>query len=45
MTSVFLDLHDSEIDKIRTLGTKVSYGANEQIFQEGDEADCMFQQW
>ncbi len=42
MTSVFLDLHDSEIDKIRTLGTKVSYGANEQIFQEGDEADCMY---
>jgi len=42
MPSVFLDLHDSEIDKIRKLGTKVSYSANEQIFQEGDEADCMY---
>jgi CRP-like cAMP-binding protein len=42
MPSVFLDLHDSEIDKIRRLGTHVSYGANELIFQEGDEADCMY---
>jgi CRP-like cAMP-binding protein len=42
MTSVFLDLHDDELHKIRRLGSRVRFNESEQIFQEGDEADCMY---
>ena len=42
MASVFLDLQDTEVEKIRRLGTQVTFGSDEQIFQEGDEADFMY---
>lgn len=42
MTSVFLDLLNGEVEKIRVLGTRVLFGVNEQIFLEGDEADFMY---
>jgi CRP-like cAMP-binding protein len=42
MASVFLDLLDTEVQKIRRLATQVTFGAGEQIFQEGDEADFMY---
>jgi CRP-like cAMP-binding protein len=42
VTSVFLGLRDDELNKIRRLGGPVRFGENEQIFQEGDEADCMY---
>lgn len=42
MASVFLDLLDSEVEKIRRLGTQVKFGSEEQIFQEGDVADFMY---
>jgi hypothetical protein len=42
MSFVFLDLIDSEIDKIRRLGSRVSYAAGERIFDEGDEADALY---
>jgi len=42
MPSVFEALHDSEVDKIRQLGSHITYKATEQIFREGDEADFMY---
>ena len=39
MPSVFQDLLDDEVEVIRQLGHLATYAANEQIFQEGDEAD------
>lgn len=42
MSSVFVDLHDHELDIIRRLGTPTTFKANEQIFLEGDEADSLY---
>lgn len=42
MSSVFLDLLDSEVERIRGLGTPASFAAQERIFQEGDEADFLY---
>lgn len=42
MTSVFLDLHHGELEKLRSVGCPVEFRGNELIFQEGDEADCMY---
>jgi len=42
MSSVFEALLDSEVDKIRQLGSHITFKANEQIFREGDEADFMY---
>jgi len=42
MASVFLDLLDTEVERIRRLGTHVIVEADAQIFVEGDEADSMY---
>ncbi len=42
MSDIFQDLHGSEVEKIRQLATPLSLKANEQIFQEGDEADFLY---
>ena len=42
MSCVFEALRDNEVDKIRQLGSHITYKANERIFREGDEADCMY---
>jgi hypothetical protein len=42
MSSVFLDLDERDIERLRALGTRVLFGADEQILQEGDEADSMY---
>lgn len=42
MSSVFIGLHDSEIEKIRRLGTREAVAADAQLFQEGDEADYLY---
>lgn len=42
MASVFVELHDNEVEKIRRLGSQAAYSANQQVFQEGDEADYLY---
>lgn len=42
MPSVFADLIASEVDKIRQLGARTLFKANERIFLEGDEADFLY---
>jgi CRP-like cAMP-binding protein len=42
MASVILDLQDTEVERIRRLGTHVMVGSGAQVFQEGDEADSMY---
>ena len=42
MSCVFEALRDNEVDKIRQLGSHITYKANERIFREGDEADYMY---
>ncbi|TCJ17143.1 cyclic nucleotide-binding domain-containing protein [Parasulfuritortus cantonensis] len=42
MASVFQDLHDDEVAKIRLLGEQVTVKANEPVFREGDEADFLY---
>lgn len=42
MASVFQDLQESDVDKIRQLGAKVTIKANEHIFKEGDAADFLY---
>lgn len=42
MSSVFEALLDSEVDKIRQLGSSTTFKATEQIFREGDEADYLY---
>lgn len=42
MPSVFLDLDDHEVDRIRRLGTLAEFGPREQVFHEGDEADYVY---
>jgi hypothetical protein len=42
MSSVFQNLQESDIEKIRKLGTLASYEANAQVFTEGDKADYLY---
>ncbi len=42
MASVFFDLKNSQVERIRRLGAQVAVGADAQIFREGDEADFMY---
>lgn len=42
MSDIFEHLLSSEVEKIRQLGTQLAFKANEQIFQEGDEADFLY---
>jgi hypothetical protein len=42
MSSVFQNLQDSDIEKIRQLGARATFDANAQVFKEGDEADFLY---
>lgn len=42
MTSLFQNLREDDLRKIMSRGKEVSYGAGEQIFSEGDEADFFY---
>lgn len=42
MTSVFHGLCEEELRKIKSLGSQVTFLANEKIFSEGDEADFLY---